>query len=87
MIGFIPRERLAQSAYYSKYLPAGVAGHGGSDYRLLPQHRELNLAPSIRDDAVAYFAEHGIAWHQHANHALSEVAQRMWTGWMSGVSA
>jgi hypothetical protein len=52
-------------------LPAGAAGHGGSDYRLLPQQKALNLAPSIRDDAIAYFAAHGIAWHQHANHALS----------------
>jgi hypothetical protein len=71
MVGFIPRERVAQTAYFERRLPAGVAGHGGSGYRLLPQHRALNLAPSIRDDATAYFAAHGIAWHQHANHALS----------------
>lgn len=71
MIGFIPRERVAQTAYFNRRLPADVAGHGGSSYRLLPQHKALNLAPSIRDDATAYFAAHGITWHQHANHALS----------------
>jgi hypothetical protein len=71
MAGFIPCERLAQSAYFNRRLPAGVAGHGGSDYRLVPEHKALNLAPSIRDDAIAYFATRGIAWHQHANHALS----------------
>lgn len=71
MIGFIPRERIAQTAYFARRLPAGVAGYGGSSYRLLPQHKALNLAPSIRDDATAYFAANGISWHQHANHALS----------------
>jgi hypothetical protein len=71
MTGFIPRERVTQTAYFARRLPAGVAGHGGSGYRLLPQLKALNLAPSIRDDATAYFAAHGIAWHQHANHALS----------------
>ncbi|MFC7738941.1 hypothetical protein ACFQX4_24820 [Roseomonas sp. GCM10028921] len=71
MTGFVPSERLAQGAYFTKRLPAGTAGYGGSDYRLLPQHKALNLAPSIRDEAIAYFASRGIVWHQHANHALS----------------
>ena len=71
MPNFIPGERVAQSHYFAKTLPPGVAGHGGSDYRLLLQNRALNLAPGIRADAVAYFNEHGIAWHRHANHALS----------------
>ena len=30
MIGFIPRERVAQTAYFNRRLPADVAGHGGS---------------------------------------------------------
>jgi hypothetical protein len=71
VVEFIPGERLAQSAFFAKHLPPGVTGHGGSDYRLLPQNKELNLAPSIRADAIAYFDAHGITWHQHANHALS----------------
>ncbi len=71
MTGFIRNERVAQSAYFARCLPPGVAGHGGSSYRLLPHYKALNLAPSIRDDAIAYFAAHGIVWHQHANHALS----------------
>lgn len=43
---------------------------------LLPSGIQLdgiprNLAPEIRDFALAYFAQYGIAWHIHANHALS----------------
>ena len=71
MVNFIPGERAAQSTYFAERLPPGVTGHGGSDYRLLPQNRELNLAPGIRGDAIAYFNANGIAWHTHANHALS----------------
>lgn len=71
MKNFIPRERTAQGAYFARCLPPDVVGHGGSAYRLLPAHKTLNLAPSIRDSASAYFAEYRIAWHQHANHALS----------------
>ena len=71
MTRFIRNERDAQSAYFAKHLPGGVAGHGGSSYRLSPQNRALNLAPSIREDASAYFAARSIAWHQHANHGLS----------------
>jgi len=68
---FFSGERVAQSTYFAKRLPRGVAGHGGSDYRLLPQHKALNLAQAIRADAIAYFDAKGIAWHTHANHALS----------------
>lgn len=71
MKGFIAGERLAQSAFFAERLPSRVAGYSGSSYRLFPEHRELNLAPSIRRDASAYFAARGIAWHRHANHALS----------------
>ncbi len=71
MIHFITGERVAQSAYFAEHLPPGVAGHGGSDYRLLPQNKDLNLAPGIRADAIAYFGAHRIAWHRHANHGLS----------------
>ena len=43
---------------------------------LLPSGIQLdgiagNLVPEIRDFASAYFAQYGIAWHIHANHALS----------------
>ena len=71
MTHFIPGERVAQSAYFAEHLPPGVAGHGGSEYRLLPEHKALNLAPGIRADAIAYFDAHSIAWHQHANHGMS----------------
>lgn len=71
MTGFISRERVAQTAYFARSLPADSAGYEGSGYRLLPQHKALNLAPSIRDDADPYFACKGISWHPHANHALS----------------
>src|SRR5437868_5546976 len=71
MTSFIRNERDAQSAYLVNHLPGGVAGYGGSSYRLSLQNRALNLAPGIRDDASAYFTAHGITWHQHANHALS----------------
>lgn len=71
MTGFITRERAAQGDYFAKHLPAEVSGFLGSSYRLLPEQRALNLAPSIREDAPAYFAQHGIAWHLHANHGLS----------------
>ena len=71
MTSFIRNQRDAQSAWFAKHLPGGVAGHSGSGYRLSPRNKTLNLAPGIRDDASAYFTAHGIAWHQHANHALS----------------
>jgi hypothetical protein len=71
MTDFVVDERAAQAAYFGKCLPAGVAGHGGAGYRLLPQHKALNLAPGIRADAIAYFRQYGVTWHQHANHALS----------------
>ncbi len=71
MGSFIPGQRIAQSAYFAEHLPAGVAGHGGSAYRLLPEHRALNLMPCIRAEAIAYFEANRITWHQHANHALS----------------
>lgn len=45
-------------------------------HALLPSGIQLvgiasNLAPEIQDFASAYFKQHGIAWHHHANHALS----------------
>ncbi|MGG5819349.1 PGN_0703 family putative restriction endonuclease [Falsiroseomonas sp. HW251] len=71
MRGFITDERIAQTAFFAEQLPPGAVGYSGSGYRLFPEHRELNLAPSIRREAAAYFAARGITWHRHANHALS----------------
>ncbi len=68
---FISRQRDAQSAYFVSSMPAGVTGHAGVGYRLAPEYAALNLAPSIRQDAIAYFVKYGISWHRHANHALS----------------
>lgn len=71
MTDFVTRERAAQGDYFANHLPAEFSGFRGSSYRLLPKHRALNLAPGIREDAPAYFAPHGIAWHLHANLGLS----------------
>ncbi|MFZ4406907.1 MAG: PGN_0703 family putative restriction endonuclease [Paracraurococcus sp.] len=71
MNAFILGERLAQADFFARTVPAEAIGFDGSSYRLLPQHRTLNLAPNIRDLAVAYFTEKRIVWHRHANHALS----------------
>lgn len=68
---FVNQERAAQSAFFSSRLPPGTAGHGGAPYRLLPQHAALNLEPSIREPARAYFHANQIVWHRHANHGLS----------------
>jgi hypothetical protein len=67
---FIVAERSAQSLVFTRDHPH-AAGHGGSAYRLTPEHALLNLAPSIREAARDYFARHGITWHRHANHGLS----------------
>jgi hypothetical protein len=71
MTTFIPGERAAQAAVFGRSLPPDVAGYEGSAYRLFPEHRALNLAPSLREGAIAYFKARGISWHRHANHALS----------------
>ncbi len=69
--GFIPRERLAQAAYFARTLPADVV-RPEAPYRLKPEHRPLNLAPQIRTTAPRYFGPPlNIAWHLHAGHALS----------------
>lgn len=39
--------------------------------RLAPASRSLNVAPFMRAEVVDYFKMHDIAWHLHANHALS----------------
>jgi hypothetical protein len=67
---FIDRQRTAQADYFRRAI-AGHVGHLGSTYRLPPSARRTNFAPSIRDDAEAYFALHGITWHTHASHGLS----------------
>jgi hypothetical protein len=67
--GFIPAQRLAQGDHIAAVCPE--PGYKGSAYRLAPHLRELNLAPSIREEASAYFAENQITWHIHASHGLS----------------
>ncbi len=71
MPSFKTAERHLQTAYF-RANHAGRIGYGNSDYRLLPEHRAMNLAPEIRDIAVPAFVEQpAIQWHQHANHGLS----------------
>lgn len=67
--GFIPAQRLAQADHFAAVCPE--PGYKGSAYRLSPQHRGFNLAPTIRDAALAYFSANQITWHIHASHGLS----------------
>jgi hypothetical protein len=68
---FVAGQRQAQSAFFARAAPAeAILENAG--YRLKAAHRELNLAPSIRSMAGAYFGPpRNIAWHTHANHGLS----------------
>ncbi|MEF2554072.1 hypothetical protein VQ042_22495 [Aurantimonas sp. A2-1-M11] len=63
-------QRDQQTAFFEDTL-ADAARFGDSRYRLDTASKELNLAPSLRPSAAAYFERHGVAWHRHANHALS----------------
>src|SRR5262245_32505862 len=63
------RERASQIAYFDESHP-GRQYYRGAAHRLIADERTLNLAPGIRDAAIAYFGDQ-IAWHTHANHALS----------------
>lgn len=67
---FKTRERRTQGEYLDVTCPDSN-GFRDSACRLDPSRRQLNLAPAIRDVAPRYMAEKGIAWHAHANHALS----------------
>ena len=68
--GFRKLHRQTQGDFFATH-HGRHSGFGGSAYRVQPDQFDLNLAPGIRDKAPAYFAEKGIAWHQHANHGLS----------------
>ena len=70
---FIPTHRAHQGDYFAAQHPL-ASGYGGASYRLEPELFAFNLAPEIREQAVAYFAEMGIAWHKHRNHGLSSQA-------------
>jgi hypothetical protein len=69
-LAFEAQQRLQQSAYFNETYPDRPR-YGDSDYRLSPEAKSLNLAPSIRDVASRYFETKNITWHTHANHALS----------------
>jgi len=50
---FVARERLRQSAFVARHIPAdAVSDH--SPYRLRPGFEHLNLAPATRDEATLY---------------------------------
>lgn len=70
---FIGIQRQAQASHFDAAVE-GHAGHKGSGYRLPPHLRVMNLAPSLRETAEAYFRQHGITWHLHASHGLSSQA-------------
>lgn len=67
---FVGRERAAQAAFLAAHAPA-EAVRAEAPYRLMPEFRPLNLAPTIRNQAARQFAARGIAWHRHADHGLS----------------
>lgn len=66
---FVAAERHGQSDYFASEFD-GKTGFRGARYRLLPEHRHHNLCSPIREKAAKYFGSE-IAWHTHANHALS----------------
>lgn len=63
------RERRRQVAFFDKSFPDRQR-YAGSAYRLVANEWTRNLAPGIREAVVGYFGDQ-IAWHIHANHALS----------------
>lgn len=68
---FKARELRGQTDYFERNF-VGKTGFGGHAFRLMPEHDELNLAPSVRVATKACFAAApAISWHQHANHGLS----------------
>lgn len=69
-LSFKSRERLRQAAYFNAEFP-GKNGYKDNALRLQPDHKDLNLAPAIRDGAVRYIRDNEISWHTHSNHALS----------------
>ncbi len=70
-VSFEAEQRSLQGAWFSEHL-APNHGYAGAAYRIPPAHRNLNLAPSIREAADRLFsAEPLIQWHRHANHGLS----------------
>jgi len=69
-LSFVARERLRQSAYFDAEFP-GKNRYKDMAFRLQPDDKHLNLAAAIRDVAVRYIEDKEIAWHIHANHALS----------------
>ena len=62
-------ERARQVEYFNRTIP-NREHYRGAAYRLAPNDRLLNLAPGIREGVDRYFGDQ-IAWHTHANHALS----------------
>jgi hypothetical protein len=70
-LSFVAEQRRLQGAWFTENL-APNHGYAGAAYRVRPAHRQLNLAPSLREAADRLFSvEPVIQWHQHANHGLS----------------
>jgi hypothetical protein len=63
---FQVRERARQSDWFEKNID-----RNGAAYPLEPSLIALNLPPSIREDVLAYFDMHRIAWHKYAASAHS----------------
>ncbi len=69
-ISFRVRERARQTDYFNRHFPDKVDPDLAA-YRLRSVFRSENLAPAIRSVVTRYFCDKDIAWHTHANHALS----------------
>ncbi|WP_343055446.1 PGN_0703 family putative restriction endonuclease [Azospirillum oleiclasticum] len=81
MSSFVKAQRAAQARFRQASTtlsaPARECSKPASGYSamLLPKElRSENLFPEIREDALAYFAHHRIAWHQWSHHLLSSQA-------------
>lgn len=66
---FQHRERERQTLWFRKNFPTQI-GFKGSDFRLQPEYKILNVLSDVREQVEAYFGK-TISWHTHSNHALS----------------
>ena len=72
-LDFVSAERAAQATFFAETLAPELI-MPGTPYRLEPDRREDNLAPSIRAPIADYFSANKVQWHTHANHGLSSQA-------------
>ena len=70
-LDFIRSQQNAQAQFFTRTAPRD-ATRPTEGWRLLPDKRKLNLAPSIREPMHLYFGQpRNITWHRQADHGLS----------------